>query len=102
MVWNNCTQLSLIFPVVFSDIKMFMIEALELSEDFFLLSFHEVTLSGGQECWKYGGSQARGQIGATAASLHQSHSNTRSKQSLTYTTAHGNTRSLTHWARPGI
>ena len=26
----------------------------------------------------YGGSQARGQIGATAASLHHSHSNTRS------------------------
>ena len=35
----------------------------------------------------YGGSQARGQIGAVA---------------VTYTTAHGNTGSLTHWARPGI
>ena len=35
----------------------------------------------------YGASQARGQIGATAASLHQSHSNV---------------GSLTHWARPGI
>ena len=32
-------------------------------------------------------SQARGQIGATAASLYHSHSNT---------------GSLTHWARPGI
>ena len=35
----------------------------------------------------YGGSQARGQITTIAASLHQSPSNT---------------RSLTHWARPGI
>ena len=35
----------------------------------------------------YGGSQARGQIGAAAASLHHSHSNT---------------RSLTHWAGPGF
>jgi len=30
----------------------------------------------------YGGSQARGQIGATAAGLHHSHGNTRSKLSL--------------------
>ena len=35
----------------------------------------------------YGGSQARGQIGAVAASLHHSHSNT---------------GSLAGWARPGI
>ena len=35
----------------------------------------------------YGGSQARGRIRATAASLHHSHSNVRSP---------------THWARPGI
>ena len=34
-----------------------------------------------------GSSQARSQVGATAAGLHHSHSNT---------------RSLTHWARPGI
>ena len=37
----------------------------------------------------YGVSQATGQIGATAASA-------------TSTTAQGNTRSLTHWVRPGI
>ena len=30
----------------------------------------------------YGGSQARGQIGAVATSLHQSHSNTRSEPCL--------------------
>ena len=41
----------------------------------------------------YGGSQTRGQIGAAAACLHHSHSNTRSEPHLTYTIAHG---SLTH------
>ena len=44
----------------------------------------------------YGGSQARGQIGATAACLHHSHSNSGPEPPLTYTTAHGNARSLTH------
>ena len=38
----------------------------------------------------YGGSQARGRIGAVQAA------------SATYTTAHGNAGSLTHLARPGI
>ena len=41
-----------------------------------------------------GSSQARGQIGAVATRIWAT--------SATYTTAHGNTRSLTHWARPGI
>ena len=45
----------------------------------------------------HGGSQARGQIGATAAGLCHSHSNGRIQaMSVTYTTAHGNTGSLTH------
>ena len=45
----------------------------------------------------YGGSQARGRIRAVAASLHHSHSNTRSEPCLlTGTTAHSNTGSLTH------
>jgi len=47
----------------------------------------------------YGSSQARGQIGATAAGLHHSYSNTGSKP---YTAAHHNTGSLTHWEKPGI
>ena len=47
----------------------------------------------------YGGSQ--GWTGATAASLHHSHSTWDPGESGTYTTAHGNTGSLTHWARPG-
>ena len=49
----------------------------------------------------YGGSQARGPIGAVVAGLCHSHSNLGSKWHLQPTT-HGNTRSLTHWARPGI
>ena len=43
-----------------------------------------------------GGSQARGLIGAVAAGLHQSHSNSGSEPSTTYTTAHSNAGSLTH------
>ena len=43
-----------------------------------------------------GGSQARGLVGVVAASLSQSYSSTRSELCLsaTYTTAHGNARSL--------
>ena len=48
-------------------------------------------------------SQARGRIGAVAASLCQGHSNSGIRAvSATYTTAHGNAGSLTHGARPGI
>ena len=49
----------------------------------------------------YGSSQARGWIGASLAGLHRRPSNARSEP-LIYTTAHGNTGSLTHGARPGI
>ena len=42
----------------------------------------------------YGGSQARGQIGAIVAGLHHSHADL--SMSSTYTTAHGNARSLSH------
>ena len=47
----------------------------------------------------YGSSQARGGTGAAAAHLCHSHSHT---GSATYTKAHSNTRSLTHWVRPGM
>ena len=51
----------------------------------------------------YGGSQARCQISAAAASLCHSVSNTGSQDvSANYTATHGNTVSLTHWSRPGI
>ena len=51
----------------------------------------------------YGGSQARGRIGAVATVLLQSHSNSGSEPCL-WTTPQltGNAGSLTHWARPGI
>ena len=49
-----------------------------------------------------GSSQVRGQIGAVTACLCN-HSNARSELlSMTYTTAHTNAGSLTHYARPGI
>ena len=47
----------------------------------------------------HGGSQARRQIGATAAGLR--HTNMGSEPRL-WPTAHGNTGPLTHWVRPGI
>jgi len=46
----------------------------------------------------YGGSQARSQIGAAAASLHLSHSNSSHVFDLHF----GKARSLPHWTRPGI
>ena len=50
----------------------------------------------------YGSSQARGQNGATAASLCHSHSNMESEQHLQPTPQlTDNTRSLTHWAGSG-
>ena len=49
----------------------------------------------------YGGSQARDPIGAVAPGL--CHSNTRIRAtSVTYTTAHGNARSVTREERQGI
>ena len=50
----------------------------------------------------YWSSLARSQIRAAAAGLHHSHSNTVWAASAAHTTAHGNARSLTHWARPEI
>ena len=47
----------------------------------------------------YGGSQARGRIGAAAASLYTTAT---ANMSATYTTPHDSTRFLTHWVRPGI
>ena len=51
----------------------------------------------------FGNYQARGQIGAPAAGLHttpQQHGIRAT--SVTYTTVHGDARSLTHWVRPWI
>ena len=52
---------------------------------------------------RYGCSKARGLIGAAAFGLHHSHSKCGIwAASVTYTTAHGNAESLTHWVRSGI
>ena len=45
---------------------------------------------------------ARGWIRTAAASLHHSHQHRIRATSATYTTAHSNAGSLTHWAGPGI
>ena len=51
----------------------------------------------------YGSSQSRGQIRATAAGLApQPRQRKIWALSSTYTIAHGNTGSRTHWARPGM
>ena len=51
----------------------------------------------------YGGSQARSQIGAARCQpMPQPQQRWIYAASVTYTTAHGNARSLTPWERPGI
>ena len=54
----------------------------------------------------YGSSQAMGQIEATAASLqhslHHCSDGRIQATSVTYTTAHGNAGSLTHWTKPRL
>ena len=51
----------------------------------------------------YGGSQARGRIGATAAAYATATATLGIQAvSVIYTTAHGNAGSLTHGGRPGI
>ena len=47
----------------------------------------------------YGNSQARGWIGAAAASPRHSHNNVGSEPSMPNRIAHSNAGSLTHWAR---
>ena len=61
-------------------------------------------LSLGATSTAYGGSQPRDRIWAVAASLHHSDSNVGSEPHLwaTYTTAHSNAGSLTHWSSPRI
>ena len=67
----------------------------------FTLNFYFISHFGATPM-TYESSQVRARIGAIAAGLCHSHSNTGSEPYLTYTTAHGNARSLTHWAGPGI
>ena len=51
----------------------------------------------------YGGSQARGLIGAVSCwPISEAQQHQIWAMSATYTPAHGNSRSLTHWVKPGI
>ena len=62
---------------------------------FFFLLFRATPLA-------YGSSQARGWIGATEAGLCHTEQRQIQVASVTNTTAQGNARSPTYWARPGI
>ena len=83
---------------LFAQYKLYFIPSIETLIIFFFFGLFRAAPTA------HGGSQARGRIGATAASLRQSHSNVSQIQaaSATYTTAHVNAGSLTYWARPGI
>ena len=50
----------------------------------------------------YGGSQARGVTSELQLPAYTTITATRDPICVCYTTAHGNARSFTHWARPGI
>ena len=77
---------------VFSGLSPFHIPSLP---SLFCLSFRATPAA-------YGGSQARGLIGGSRRPTPQPQKSGIPAVSATYTTAHGNTRSLTHWSRPGI
>ena len=80
---------------------LFFLEILKIFEVFTFRSL--ILFFGGGTPMACGGSQAKGLIRAAATSLYHSHRNGGIPAvSATYNTAHGNTRSLTRWARPGI
>ena len=69
---------------------------------FFLIIFILIFLLFRAKGVAYGGSQARGWIGAAAARLRHSSARSEPRLGPTYTTAHSNTGSLSHWSRSGI
>ena len=78
--------------ILFSKCKMLLCKNIKLlALFFFFFGLSDISWAAPEA---YGGSQARGPIGAVAAGLHQSHSNAGSEPHLrpTYTTAHGNAR----------
>ena len=80
---------------------LFFLEILKIFEVFTFRSL--ILFFWGGTPMACGGSQAKGLIRAAATSLYHSHRNGGIPAvSATYNTAHGNTRSLTRWARPGI
>ena len=74
----RATFLHALPPSLYSPFSFIDLTTVQYSIFLFLLFFRATPAA-------YGGSQARGRIGATAASLHHSHSNTRSKPCLWFT-----------------
>ena len=89
--WSTC--------FLFSFLNFFFLFFPSFHPPFFPSSFLPFFLSVRARPTWYVSSQASCQIGAIAAVLHHSHSNTSSE---TYTRVHGNNRCLNHWAMPGI
>ena len=92
------SHLTLLLAYMSQDFEVICLFFLLLLFFFFLL--FRATLAA------YGGFQAKGWIGATAAGLHHRHNNLGSElsqaESGTYTPAHDNAGSLIHWVRPGM
>ena len=84
-VWQKSTNVVVVLKVVATSL-------FQLFFFYFFLLFRATFAA-------YGGSQVRGQFGATAANLHHSHSNTGSEPHLQPTSC--NAGSLTNGARPG-
>ena len=94
--YNTITSKRRTFPSILPNImQSYALYFVLFSLPSFISFFLSVCLSFFLSGMANGGSQARGQIGAAAASLHHSHSNTRSKPHL-WPTTHSNARSLTH------
>ena len=93
---NECAHLSFFSQFFLAQIFIEPLIILLVFFFFFFFFFRAAPMG-------YGNSPARDQIGTAVVSHSHSHSNLGPKLCLQpYTTAHGNTRSLTHWARPEI
>ena len=95
--WLKCLQFSIFsFSSLFFCCAMCILLSIMTFGNFFSGLLRATPMTCG-DC------QARGRIGAVVDNgLRHSCRNIRSKPVCNYITAHGNARSLTHWARPGI
>ena len=93
----SCILLLVASDECFISVTVFCISASLIFFFFCLFAFSRATPVA------YGGSQARGLIQAVAAKPAPEPQQCRIRAAhATYTTAHSNARSLTHWAMPGI
>ena len=81
------------FPVILA--QQFLTDSSAINTFFFFFLFTVAPVT-------YGHSQARGQIRAAAASIHQPQQHQIWAASETFTTICSNARSLTYWLRPGV